>query len=979
MTSGSGSGSGSGACASLNVCDRYAAAAQVHALHPHNDQLVLMGLAYILIGGGMIQHFSKMYGITLPYTVMLLIFGILTGFWVTFDPAFTLQPGMKAFEHEWTGFVLQCNVTDFVPNDLHYNGFHLGNALRKIASMSPHLFLHLLLPPLLFESAFAMDWHIFSKIAINAIILAFPGLIVCNVLTGFTYMGFYGWDWEPAMLLGGILSATDPVAVVALLREMGVKKSLATLIEAESLLNDGSAVVVYAILLYAVKAGGLTAWLDGLTPPHEVPNAGGWWIVWVAVRMSFIGPCFGAFLGMISVRWLESNSGVDRDANVEIICTLAMPFLVFYLAETGVGPSGQMSGVLSTVCYGLVFASPYGRVRIDPSIEHFMHEFWSMVGHLFNTIIFVISGFIIVVNIDPLRNGFAEDIGWGFLMYVCLTVYRALLAFGVIPWFRKNEYGYTWKDALVLTWGGLRGAVGLVLAISVFNDSTVNQVVGLFGPGDSGDACQPGIRFQQIVLLHVAMVVIITLLVNAPSSGWMLKIIGFTKLTDTRLSMVQITTNMLKKRTREKLQSMLAGPQAGLLSDANWVCVQKLADFEQMGAEVIGQPYEFRPEAAWTPGSLVGDDGTHATAAYPVRTDPDMQSPRERKEKEEGSDHAAHLRWRQLHLKLTALNAFMGEEGENLFEQFRVRLRAKRVREAKYRMLETLKATIWNLYEKGQTSPRAANLLKSLILDSMDCAVADRKQDSANPLPFELLRREVAFRPFVLKLAYYGETIAHKSFVLRPLASWANGRLFQEYGRGYDLTTAYLIGFQGVLESHEHGHYYFSLDQQIDAEFKKIVMQNIKEATEVLAKLQVQWPKMCIALSTFRAARELLNDGGELIEHLKHYGGLAENEIARYEDMISSAANRLKRLNPVEALPVEERANFIPESFHPVTAEQMQAATARLERRHPAMRTRKKSLMGSMASLLPGGRKSTMVMPEAEEAAPAPSSDVTAF
>ena len=110
--SGSGSSSGSGACASLNVCDRYAAAAQVHALHPHNDQLVLMGLAYILIGGGMIQHFSKMYGITLPYTVMLLIFGILTGFWVTFDPAFTLQPGMKAFEHEWTGFVLQCNVTN---------------------------------------------------------------------------------------------------------------------------------------------------------------------------------------------------------------------------------------------------------------------------------------------------------------------------------------------------------------------------------------------------------------------------------------------------------------------------------------------------------------------------------------------------------------------------------------------------------------------------------------------------------------------------------------------------------------------------------------------------------------------------------------------------------------------------------------------------------------------------------------------------
>ena len=71
-----------------------------------------------------------------------------------------------------------------------------------------------------------------------ALFLALPGLVVCTSLTGLTYMAFYGWSWEAAMLLGGILSATDPVAVVALLREMGVKKSLATLIEAESLLND---------------------------------------------------------------------------------------------------------------------------------------------------------------------------------------------------------------------------------------------------------------------------------------------------------------------------------------------------------------------------------------------------------------------------------------------------------------------------------------------------------------------------------------------------------------------------------------------------------------------------------------------------------------------------------------------------------------------------------------------------------------------
>jgi len=311
-------------------CDRTAAvyglgaSADGHGGH-HNYQLPLFGLSIMLVGGGAIQHFFS--GIPLPYTVMLLLFGVLLGCWVLFDPAYTLQPGTMAGGYEWDGHVLQCNVTQPIANDIHFHGWHLGNSLRMFAEMDPHLLLHLLLPPLLFESAFAIDWHIFSKLSWYAVFLAIPGLLTAVTLTGLTYAGLYGWGWEACMLIGGILSATDPVAVVALLREMGVKKSLATLIEAESLLNDGTAVVVYSILLKAVEQGGLQAWLD---------DEGKDWthIIWVTVRMSVIGPIMGILLGVISVQWLELNQGADRDANVEVICTLAMPFLVFYIAET---------------------------------------------------------------------------------------------------------------------------------------------------------------------------------------------------------------------------------------------------------------------------------------------------------------------------------------------------------------------------------------------------------------------------------------------------------------------------------------------------------------------------------------------------------------------------------------------------------------------------------------------------------------------
>ena len=170
------------------LCDRYAASHQPgdHGGHHHNDQLVLFALALILISGGAIQHFFSR--VPLPYTVLLLIFGAALGAWVKWDPNFTLQPGMLAGEHAWGDAVLQCNVTTFVPNDLMYHGWHFGNSLRLMAEMDPHLLLHALLPPLLFESAFAIDWHIFEKVYLYALFLAVPGLVVCTTLTGVLYI-----------------------------------------------------------------------------------------------------------------------------------------------------------------------------------------------------------------------------------------------------------------------------------------------------------------------------------------------------------------------------------------------------------------------------------------------------------------------------------------------------------------------------------------------------------------------------------------------------------------------------------------------------------------------------------------------------------------------------------------------------------------------------------------------------------------------
>ena len=129
----------------------------------------------------------------------------------------------------------------------------------------------------------------------------------------------------------------------------------------------------------------------------------------------FVGCLWGAGFGYGAVLWLQWNKHVDRDANVEVVVTLATPFLVYYGAEMFLNEVA-MSGVLAVVSFGLVFAAPFGRTKLDPSTEHFLHEFWGMVGYLINTLLFTISGLVVILNLvdayyeeDVTGRTFAED------------------------------------------------------------------------------------------------------------------------------------------------------------------------------------------------------------------------------------------------------------------------------------------------------------------------------------------------------------------------------------------------------------------------------------------------------------------------------------------------------------------------------------------------------------------------------------------
>jgi NhaP-type Na+/H+ or K+/H+ antiporter len=192
-------------------------------MHHGVELMVVLTLCLALGIGAVLAMLSARF--KLPYTIMLLAVGMGCGVLLQFAPADSTVA-----------------------------------LLSKGAELSPDLIIFAFLPVLVFESAFSLELHSFRKNLGAVLVLAGPTLLLSTVavaalLVGLT-AGGWQWPWLVALVFGSLISATDPVAVVALLRSLGAPKRLALLIEGESLLNDGTAIVVFTLLLAMLTGGG---------------------------------------------------------------------------------------------------------------------------------------------------------------------------------------------------------------------------------------------------------------------------------------------------------------------------------------------------------------------------------------------------------------------------------------------------------------------------------------------------------------------------------------------------------------------------------------------------------------------------------------------------------------------------------------------------------------------------------------------------
>lgn len=484
--------------------------------HHGPDTSPLFFIIIAIFIGAFTRHFLK--AIPVPFTALLLIIGIALG-------VFTRM----GFFHSWGGVDVS-----FIENSFHW-----------AANIDPHMLFFVFLPILIFEAAFAMDLHTFKKSATNSIILAVPGIIVALLLTGalvfaidYFGIGLKGWGhWGLAFMFGSVISATDPVAVVALLKELGASKKLGTLIEGESLLNDGTAIVLFMVFFLGISVA-----------PDQQTNTNGFVEF---LRVSFGGVGIGLLIGWIVLKWIKK---VFNDAMVEISVVVAAAYITFYIAEHFM----HVSGVLALVALGLMIGG-FGRSSISPQVEHFMHEFWELAGFVANCLIFLIVGFVIAERTQFTANDFVV-LG---IVYVGIHIVRAIVIAMHYPFMKNAGYGLPVKDAIVVWYGALRGAIGLALALIVAGVDSEIMAANIDTISTAAEA--DAIKNQFLFL--IAGTVTLTLLVNATTIKAIVQKLGLLDVAPAKALMIYNANEYLRHSAENQVDRIKSDRY---LKKANW-------------------------------------------------------------------------------------------------------------------------------------------------------------------------------------------------------------------------------------------------------------------------------------------------------------------------------------------------------------------------------------------------------------------------
>lgn len=368
--------------------------------------------------------------------------------------------------------------------------------------LTPELLFYIILPVLIFESAYHINGEKLAQSIKSILSLSVVGLLISLAVIGVLgHFAFAALGFEIPLvvwlLFGALISATDPVAVLALFKELGAPRKLALIMEGESLFNDGTGLAAFLVVLAIVQSGVVEAqsFIQGML---------------MFISMIAGGSLFGIFMGTVFSKILQF---AKDEENLQIMLTLVMAHLTFILADVIshiniAGTHIPLSPIIATTVASIMVGN-YGRYKISPKIESYLTRFWGSFAFLANAIVFLLMGLIFAKL--PFQLQILSPLLF-VLSYVIVMIARAISVYPLIALFNvfkvEARMPLSWQHLLV--WGSLRGALALIMALLVPEDLT-------------HPLWQFPFSIREFILALTISNIYFSLFINATTIDWLLK------------------------------------------------------------------------------------------------------------------------------------------------------------------------------------------------------------------------------------------------------------------------------------------------------------------------------------------------------------------------------------------------------------------------------------------------------------------------
>ncbi|RYG59697.1 MAG: sodium:proton antiporter [Alphaproteobacteria bacterium] len=384
-------------------------------------------------------------------------------------------------------------------------------AFLKDFPLTPELLFYIFLPILIFESAYNIRVRKLQENVVSISLLAVVSLLLSTAFIAVALHFALVWMGMPVhplvlLLFGALISATDPVAVLALFKEYGAPRRLSLIFEGESLFNDGTAVALFLILLEVAAKG-----------YHGVETIGEGLFLFSSMVVG--GIVFGLAMGFLFSKLIQATRSNE---NVSIILMLVLAHLTFILAEVIshhfviAGFEIKISAIIATTIASIVMGN-YGRYKVDPHAEEFVEKFWGQFAFMCNSLVFILMG-LIFASLPMNLTAFLLPI---IVTIAVVAVGRALSIYPVVGFINalkvEERIPMSWQH--LMAWGSLRGALAITMVLMIPNDWIPEGWVYEYTP-------------KQFIMALTIGCIYATLFIKAITIGPLVRKMGLSQLTE---------------------------------------------------------------------------------------------------------------------------------------------------------------------------------------------------------------------------------------------------------------------------------------------------------------------------------------------------------------------------------------------------------------------------------------------------------------